>query len=272
MDERITDYRLILQKELTNRCESNPRYSLRAFARDLKLSPSRLSEVLNKKQGLSRQAAESITKILGFGDEEAEYFCDLVSIKHARSVKEREDAKIRLFKAEFEKQRDERYSLQLDSFKIISDWYHFGILELMKVKDFKHDAKWIARRLGVQGIQIELAIERLCRVGLLKIEDGRFVEMQGDGWVSGGVPSSSIRKFHRQMLEKALVAMETQAVEERLFNTQILALRRGDLPKAFEEITEFQQKFCESLEANQKKEVVYCISMQFFKVAEEEPT
>ena len=270
MDDRSLDYRHILHKELTDRCESNPRYSLRAFARDLKLSPSRLSEVLNRKQGLSRQAAEGITKTLGYSDEEAEYFCDLVSLKHARSVKEREEAKLRVFKVDFEKQRDDLYSLQLDSFKIISDWYHLGIMELLKVKNFKHDTKWISRRLGVQIIQIELAIERLCRVGLMKIEDGKFLAVQSNGWVPGGIPSSSIRKFHRQVLEKALVAMETQAVEERFFNTRLLTLNRSDLPKAFEAITDFQKRFCVDLESESKKELVYCISMQLFKIVEEE--
>ncbi len=270
MEERLLDYRAILQRELTNRCESNPRYSLRAFARDLKLSPSRLSEVLNRKQGLSRQAASSITKSLGFGEEEAEYFCDLVSLKHARSVREREEAKLRLFKVDFEKQRDELYSLQLDSFKIISDWYHLGILELMKVKNFRHDTKWISRRLGVQIIQIELAIERLTRVGLIKIEEGKFVAVQSNGWVPGGIPSSSIRKFHRQVLEKALVAMETQAVEERFFSTRMLTVNRKELPKAFEAISEFQEKFCVDRDSEQSKELLYCISMQFFKIVEEE--
>ena len=270
MEPKISDYRLILQKELMNRCESNPRYSLRAFARDLKLSPSRLSEVLNQKQGLSRQAAESITKTLGFAEEEAEYFCDLVSLKHARSVKEREIAKLRVFKADFEKERDEHYSLQLDSFKIISDWYHLGIMELMKIKSFKHDTKWISRRLGVQIIQIELAIERLVRVGLLKIEEGKFVATRSNGFVPGGVPSTSIRKFHRQVLEKALVAMETQAVDERFFSTRFMTLNRSDLPKAFEAIHAFQDKFCVDLLAEESKELVYCISMQLFKIIEEE--
>ncbi len=270
MDERTVDYRQVLQKELMDRCESNPRYSLRAFARDLKLSPSRLSEVLNRKQGLSRQAAEGISKTLGYSDEEAEYFCDLVSLKHARSVKEREDAKIRVFKADFDRQRDELYSLQLDSFKIISDWYHLGILELMKVSNFKHDTKWISRRLGVQVIQIELAIERLCRVGLMKIENERFIAVQSNGWVPGGIPSSSIRKFHRQVLGKALVAMDTQAVEERFFSTHLLTLNRSDLPKAFEAIADFQKKFCVDLESDISKDLLYCISMQLFKIVEEE--
>lgn len=267
MEER--DYRQILQKELNNRCESNPRYSLRAFARDLKLSPSRLSEILNAKQGLSRSAALEITKILGFGEKETQYFCDLVSLKHARSVKEKEDAKLRLIKQDYEK--DAEYELQMDAFKIISDWYHFGLLELMKAKGFKDDSKWIARRLGVPVIQIELAIERLMRVGLLKVENGKFVAIQSNGWVPGtGIPSSSIRKFHRQVLEKAIQAMELQPVQERFYATHLLTIDRADLPNAFNAIQEFQQKFCTQYQGGSPKELLYCISMQCFKMVEEE--
>ena len=76
-------YRSILKDELLRRIRQNPRYSLRAFARDLRLSPSRLSEVLSGKQGLSRQAAKAITERLGWRGSEAERFIDLVESQHA---------------------------------------------------------------------------------------------------------------------------------------------------------------------------------------------
>ena len=46
-------YRDVLRAKLAQRCERNASYSLRAFARDLTLSPSYLSEVLNGKSFLS---------------------------------------------------------------------------------------------------------------------------------------------------------------------------------------------------------------------------
>ncbi|MFY7929389.1 MAG: TIGR02147 family protein [Oligoflexus sp.] len=269
MEQSAQDYRHILQKELTTRCEQNPRYSLRAFARDLKLSPSRLSEILNQKQGLSRPAAQKIASILGYDERESLYFCDLVSIRHARSVKEREEAQVRLLKTDYEKEQDSRFQLQLDAFKIISDWYHLGILELMKCKDFRHDPKWIARRLGIPVIQVELAIERLMRVGLLKFQAGEYVAVQEDGWVPGGVPSASIRKFHKQVLEKAIQAMAVQPVQERFFATHFLTIDRSDLPEAFEAIKDFQRRFCVQFQKDEPKELLYCISMQLFKMVEE---
>jgi uncharacterized protein (TIGR02147 family) len=139
----------------------------------------------------------------------------------------------------------------------------------MKSKGFRHEPRWIARRLGVPVIQIELAIDRLMRVGLLKKDGETYVAIQEDGWVQGGVPSESIRKFHRQVLEKAIQAMSEQPVQERFFATHFLTINRSDLPEAFAAIQEFQRKFCANLQGEEPKELLYCISMQLFKIIEE---
>ncbi len=55
------NYRDYLRRELEQRVQQDPRYSLNRFARDLDLAPSRLSEVLSGKQGLSRAIAERIS-------------------------------------------------------------------------------------------------------------------------------------------------------------------------------------------------------------------
>ena len=57
-------YQDILKAELEKRQRANARYSLRAFARDLGVSPSNLSEILQRKAGLSRIKAQEIAKKL----------------------------------------------------------------------------------------------------------------------------------------------------------------------------------------------------------------
>ena len=95
-DLATTDYRAILQAELAGRCRQNGRYSLRAFARDLKLAPSRLCEILSGKQGLSRAGAERVAMALGLDPQATGFFCDLVDAHHARSRHDRELARERL--------------------------------------------------------------------------------------------------------------------------------------------------------------------------------
>src|SRR5688572_10105767 len=78
------DYREVLKEYLSRRCENNPRYSLRALARDLQMSPSRLSEALNGKAGISAASARKISERLGLGNQESQYFYLLVQKEHAR--------------------------------------------------------------------------------------------------------------------------------------------------------------------------------------------
>lgn len=260
------DYRAILKKELNARCEQNPRYSLRAFARDLNLAPSRLSEILNKKQGLSLNAAEKIASTLGYKGEEKDFFCDSVASLHSRSPNEKRLAQIRLLKRKSE--TSQYYQMKLDTFKIISDWYHIGILELIKLDTFKSDPIWIAKQLKITPIQAELAIERLIRVKLLKKENGTLQLIQNTGWIKGDIPSDSIKKFHRQILQKANNAIMTQTIDERELSANVMCIAKSEIPEAKKEIRKFQHRFCNTLQENSNKDSLYCLAIYFFNLLE----
>lgn len=59
-------YARFLNRELQRRRSLDPCYSLRSFARELKLSPSFLSDVLTGRRGLSPGKAGAIAQILEF--------------------------------------------------------------------------------------------------------------------------------------------------------------------------------------------------------------
>ena len=58
--------RKYLQNELLKRCEKNPHYSLRSFAKSLEISPSALSAILNKKRNLTDKTAKRLALKLDF--------------------------------------------------------------------------------------------------------------------------------------------------------------------------------------------------------------
>src|SRR5690606_28902040 len=176
-------------------------------ARDLKISPSRLSEILNRKQGLSRRAAEKISDHLGYGSLEKNRFCDLVEAEHARSEKARRLAKIRLKKYAV---ASDWHELRHDAFRAISDWYHLAILELTQTEGFKNCPYWIAKSLRISEIEATLAIDRLIRLRLLVLQDGQLKVSQNDGFIPGDVPSAGIKKFHKQILAKAADSLYSQ--------------------------------------------------------------
>ena len=154
----------ILRRQLDNRLSRNSNYSLRAFARDIGVSPSSLSDILNGKQGFSKNKAIQIGNKLGFNPMEINYFSTLAESKYARSLSNRKIAKLKLQK--FLKTKETE--LSIESFKIISQWYHLAILELTKIESFESDNKWIAKKLGITIDEVRQAIERLIKMNLLE--------------------------------------------------------------------------------------------------------
>lgn len=256
-------YREILQREFEARCARNARYSLRGFARDLGLSPGGISQILSGRMGLSKKAALQVAKRLGMSAPETERFCDLVQSQHARSPRERDLARIRLRKHE-----STAAPLQLEAFKVISDWYHLAILELTTLTVFQSSPTWIASQLGIAVKAAELAIERMKKLDLLEEVDGRLRQTVGLMATPSGIPSDAIKKFHEQVLDKARAALFTQSVEERDFSTMILPIRAADLPDAKAKLKEFRRAFTEQMEQAPGKDRVYCLAIQFFSLHE----
>ena len=258
------DFKSILTEVLEQRCAKNPRYSLRSFARDLGLSPSRLSDVLKGRYGLSRAAASEIAVKLGLSESERERFCDLVESRHSRNPKQRKEAAARLIESPTPDYRQ----LTLDGFQVISEWYHYAILELCLVEDFQSDVEWIAKRLGLSTHVAKSAIERLERLDLLEEVRGRLKPTEGFTASPNDIPSEAIKKFHRQILEKAMSAIDFQSVEERDLSSVVLAIDKRDLPEAKQAIKKFRRGFDKKFSASQSKSEVYCLAMQFFSLQE----
>jgi uncharacterized protein (TIGR02147 family) len=257
------DYRPYLKDLLENRISANPKYSLRAFARDLKVSPQVLSPLLRGKKGISTDVAAQIAERLELNPKESNYFMDLVTLVHARSQQAKRLAEYRI-RAGQDSGSTRYFSLDVEAFKVISDWHHYAILELAGTKRFKNDSKWIAHRLQISSHEVNQAIERLKALELLE-DDGKgsLRKTKNSLSASFGIPSGAIRKFTRQMLAKAIESLEQQTMQERDITTITMAIDPKRLPKASKMITEFRRALCEFLEKGERTEVYTFIPALF---------
>lgn len=73
-----TDYRIYILSAYEEKKKSNSRYSLRAFARYLDLSPSTLSEIINRHHTLSTRSARKVLEKLKLSYEDSTLFMKLV--------------------------------------------------------------------------------------------------------------------------------------------------------------------------------------------------
>jgi uncharacterized protein (TIGR02147 family) len=162
----------VLNTEFDRRKRKNDSYSLRAFARDLEISPSRLSEILKGSNGLSEKSANHIATKLKLKNLERKFLLDLVLAESARNGKVRELAQVRLADSRKLKAYQE---IKENQFHVIADWYHGAILELPQVQGFQNNYQWVSQRLGITVQQAEDAVKRLQSLGLLEIsKDGNW--------------------------------------------------------------------------------------------------
>lgn len=266
-DQTFVDYRKYLSDELARRLGVNPRYSLRAFARDLGMNPGRLSHILRGHYGLSQNAAGVVAKKLNLGPQESKTFCDLVAIKHSRSSSEKTKASQRLkqTKAHFN-------SLSLDSFMLISEWYHLAILEYFSVSGSNTNVLQLSKSLGISPQLATQAVDRLVRLKMLKKDKtSRRFKPSGSFFVDPkGVSSKAVQNFHKQIIELALRSLVIESPSEREFGTVLLSFDRARMREAQADIEKFRFQFNKKFGSYKKGNLVFALSTQFFKVSGKE--
>ena len=251
---------LSIQKLLNGKYEDlrskNAAFSLRAFARRLDVSPSTLTRVLNGERRVSRPLAEQICDKLVLDPQERADVLDVFpSNKHYRKEGQKQ----------IEAENDPAYlQLTADQFRIIGEWYHFGILSLIKTKGFKNEPEWIAERLGISVRDASAAVERLERLGMIRLDQhGKWTRTRPRVRTSDDVLNLSLQKAHRQNLELAQEALTSIPVELRDFSAITMPTTPELLPKAKELIRKFQDDLSELLESKPGTEV-YKFCTQLF--------
>ncbi|MEC9283740.1 MAG: TIGR02147 family protein [Bdellovibrionota bacterium] len=260
-------YRDILMDELRRRKALNESYSLRAFAKYLELSASRLSQILNEKEGLSYGKAQELVKKLKLSDKEEQIFCLSVGALHSRKHAEKEAFSHRL--GEIKKSNEKYEQIGLEYFQVISDWYHFAILELTRLDDFHNDEEWIANRLGIKKEEVKLAIARMKNLKLLEEKDGKLIDNFQYLVTPQDTPSVALKKFNSQLMKKAMLALFEQDVDQREIASTILTIDREELPAIKKLIRDFRKSLERNLKSK-RKNAVYCLNTQFFDLTEGE--
>jgi uncharacterized protein (TIGR02147 family) len=240
---------------------------MRAYARDVGILPSRMSEIMSGKKGFSVSRASKIASYLRLQGCDLEIFMTSVAARHSRSESAKRSAQMK-----FERlvQQDGFGEFEMDKFKIVSDWHHIGILMLLRLKDFSPKAEWIAQRLGIGVNDAQNALERLMTHQLLhQDENGSYRLKETNLATPSDIPTEEIRKFHRQILKKAEQALEKHSVEARDFSSVTMAIHKDKVGEAKTMIREFRRKFCRTIESTTSDaDRVYSINIQFFPMDE----
>ncbi len=262
MHKSVT-YRDLIVDEFRRRQKRNAAYSLRAFSRDLGLSSSRLSEVINGKVGISEVRADGIANKLRLNTNEKSLFVDLVQSEHGRSRMTKTAALTRI-KARMLQSR----AMNDDEFQFISDWHNLALIELLNVPGVEHSVASFSKKLGLTEEVVRETLDRLQRLGHIAPEGDRWVPVDVESTTTFDIPSKAIRNFQTQVLNLAQRTLEERDVAERDLSSLIFAFNSQQMVYAKERIREFRRTLVKELEDIGEKDSVYCLSVQFFELTE----
>lgn len=248
------NFRSLLQETLVERCRHNPNYSLRSFARSLQVEPSALSQMINGKRPITEKMKLRLGSALG------------LSVEQLKRLPTSEDIDAVRAAPEFQQ-------MTLDAFAVISDWYHYAILELTYVDGFKSDALWISQRLGITKSEANIAIERLLRLGLMKKDaKGRWIDASENGEITHLTPevsSDAARKYQCQLLEISKRTVQEVPLSKRNHTSATMCFDPEDLKVAIDAITKFRRNFARDFQPKKAKDV-YQLQISFFPLTKQQ--
>ncbi|WP_413574758.1 TIGR02147 family protein [Bdellovibrio sp. HCB290] len=228
------------------RRRKNPKYSMRAFARDLSLTQGRLWELIHGRYIPGSKVTERIAELLKLAPEDKERMQSLIATAKAQPT-----STLR--------------SISKDEFAIISDWEHLAIFNLISTKGFDHTINSIVNRLEISMLQAEGALSRLLDAGLIVDEGGKFVPAYTNVSAPTEVPSEVMREFHRQMIGRSVTSLHRDPVDTRSITSMVFPANVKNLAKAKKIILDFNVRMAELMDKGDTTEV-YSLAVQLVPV------
>ncbi len=246
-----SSFRQLLQSELARRCAANPQYSLRAFAMHLEIDHSTLSQMIRGKRALTAAAIERLGGKLGLSS-------DAIAAWIARE-------KTALSAGAGGPREREVMELTRDAVSLVTDWWHYAILELTRLESFRADSRWVARVLGIEVDDVNRALSALLHVGLMEMRADRWIDTSGDTAASfGDFARATLERLSEQVRKLSLSADESVPPPLRDRTSTTVAVATASVPEAIEMIARFRREILGRLERDATRDAVYHLEIDFF--------
>jgi len=179
-------FRERLMQELEARRAVNRRYSLRAFAAMLGVDHATLSQILRSKRSVPLERIVPWARQLKVPPEEAAVYAAVGRVMEEQAWAREEQ--LRHWAAE--------------TLALLTQPVHRDILLLVRSPAFRADSRWLAEKIGVGVDDVNIALSRLLRLGLLEVKSA-------NEWVERtGLREITARSFRRYVTERIPSTLE----------------------------------------------------------------
>jgi hypothetical protein len=252
-----TSFRLLLQSELVRRCADNPQYSLRAFAMHLGADHSTLGQQIRGKRPLTPASIETLGRALGLDRARIDAYVASEHLLVAAAAAGREARE-----------------LARDTASLVSDWWHFAILELLRLPAFRPDSRWIARVLGIPVDDVNRALSALLHLRLMEMRDAaKWVDTSGDAALSfEDFTRVAVERYADEMRRLTIEAAGAVPSTRRDKRSLTVAVATSRVPEAIEAIARFHRELAALLESagRDERDAVYKLETDFFPLTRAE--
>ncbi len=259
-----------LQQAFIAKKAKNSNYSLRAFARDLGMSQTLLSLIMNRKRSLTLKQVQKLVSHLKLNTTQAGELLNSTLAALPENAKLSPKLKLKKKRNDFS---GTPTSMHMEEFHFISQWYHLAIMNLSTTEGFDSKPQAIAKRLGISSIEAKTAIERMISLGLMDEVDGVIKKRTLHQEWKPAQSVAAIRNFHQQMIEKAqstLLQTDQASYETRSITGTCLALDSSKIEEAKIYIKKFEREFVRRFTVGAPDEV-YQLNLQLFPLSLKNP-
>lgn len=250
-------FRQFLQAELARRCARNKQYSLRAFAKFLQLDHSTLSQLLRGKRRLTERFIRRCGMRLGLDADAVEEF--VRAEQHAATSDDMALGEVR--------------RLASDTASLVADWEHYAILEMVRLREFRPDSRWIARVLGLTVDEVNVALQRLLRLGLLTMDESdQWTDRTGDSTASiRGFTQAALQRLVHQSREKLLETVGRPNSSRSVFSETTLGVPADRVAEIADRIERFRREIHSLVQKAGPPDEVYRLEISFVPLTQVNP-
>jgi uncharacterized protein (TIGR02147 family) len=257
------DFVQILEKEFKSRQQEQPTLSLRKFSEFLKVAPATLSEVLNRKKGLSKRMAVQICEKLNMSKQEKSYFVNSVLEKHSKNEAHRKEARLELSKVkDIEAILNNRRAL----IKASLTWHPMVIFSTLHAYNCLSKERLI-ELTGIERSEVNESLRVLLELSVIELkENDQYSPLVDSIYSKNNESSVYIKNYHKSILEYAATKLSDD-LEKRYFQSLVIPLIESQKNEAKKDIDQFLKGFIEKykLQENRQNAVICQLSIQLFQ-------
>ena len=222
-------YVKLLEREFADRQRNNESYSLRAYARDLKIDPSTLSAILKGKRTLPLKRAQDVAKCLNLCPSESQFFYQSLASNRS-SLRKLLD--FPAFDTSLLLTEDHYY-------KVMAEWEHYATLSLLQINKGQWSYEKIGKRLGISTVRAKDIIDRLIDLELVQRNaQGELHPTHSRLDTTDGIKSTALRKAQKEALQMGIDKLDQVPMKERSYSIETIPVDIGKIDEAREMILE----------------------------------